>query len=285
MTEFPRTDFPRTCLLGHPVGFSRSAIIYDTLIREAGLVGRHDLVDVTPEDFPAVYLSLAERGYVGGNLTLPHKDAGLAYAHLRDAAATAIGAVNTVWFENGLLVGGNTDYLGVIGNLDDAFPGWDRVAGRALVLGAGGAARAAVYGLVGRGLDVAVVNRTLARAEELVERFGPRVSAHGFDALPRLLPSAGLLVNATNLGREGQPPLRISLDGLAPEAIVNDVNYVPYETDLLRRARELGFPTLNGIGMILAQTPYTMPRWYGVAAKVTPALRATLEADVRSKAS
>jgi shikimate dehydrogenase len=273
----------RACVMGHPVAHSRSPMIHNYWLKTLGIPGSYDLKDLTPEAFPGFVANLAGNGYVGGNVTVPHKEAAFRAVAARDAAAEAIGAVNTLWLENGRLMGGNSDTHGFIANLDDRAPGWNVPGCRAVVLGAGGAGRSAVYSLRQRGVEVSLVNRTLARAEELARRFAPGVQAHGFDEVPRLLPHADLLVNCTSLGLAGKPPLEVDLAPLKPRAVVYDVIYVPLETGLLAAARKRGHRTVDGLGMLLQQAGFGFRKWFGGDPRVTPELRAMIEADILAK--
>src|SRR5713101_611441 len=220
----------RACVMGHPVAHSRSPMLHGYWLKTLGIPGAYELKDLTPEQCPDFVTHLEANGYVGGNITAPHKEAAYRTVSARDAAAEAVGAVNTLWLENGRLMGGNSDTHGFIANLDDRAPGWDVPGCRALVLGAGGAGRSAVYALKQRGTEVHVANRTVSRAEALAARFG--VKAHGFDAVPRLLRETDVLVNCTSLGLAGKPPLEIDLGTLKRSAVVYDVVYVPLETGL-----------------------------------------------------
>ncbi|MBI2318509.1 MAG: shikimate dehydrogenase [Betaproteobacteria bacterium] len=276
---------PRACVMGHPVAHSRSPLIHGYWLRTLGIPGAYDAKDLTPEEFGDFLTHLASYGYVGGNVTVPHKEAAFALVERRDAAAEAIGAVNTVWVEKGALAGGNSDAEGFVANLDDCAPGWDVPGCRAVVLGAGGAARAAVYALHTRSVAVDIVNRTLARATELAARFGARVRAHGLDALARLLPGADLLVNCTTRGMAGQPRLEIDLGPLKPGAVVCDMVYVPLETELLLAAASRGHRTADGLGMLLRQAGFGFRKWFGGDPRVTPELRAMVEADLGAKSS
>jgi shikimate dehydrogenase len=274
-------ELRRACLMGHPVAHSRSPMIHNYWCRELGMAGVYELKDLTPEAFCGFVSELGRNGYVGGNVTVPHKEAAFRAASERDAAAEAVGAVNVLWVENGRLMGGNSDTHGFIANLDERAPGWQVPGCRAVVLGAGGAARSAVYMLKQRGVDVDIVNRTLARAQELAARFSAR--AHGTDALARLLPAADLLVNCTSLGMAGKGALDIDLAPLKPSAVVYDVIYVPLETALLRAARARGHRSVDGLGMLLHQAGYGFRKWFGGNPQVTPELRAMLEADIVAK--
>lgn len=271
----------RACVMGHPISHSRSPTIHGYWLAQLGIAGKYELVDRTPEAFADFFTHLAEHGYVGGNITVPHKEAAYRLVARRDAIAEAVGAVNTVWYEDARLMGSNSDPHGFIANLDELAPEWNAGGCRVVILGAGGAARSAAYALIERGADVSVANRTVARARALAEHFGPHVSGHGFDALPALLPNADLFVNCTSLGLIGNPPLEIDLAPLKRSAVVCDVVYVPLETPLLAQARERGHRIVDGLGMLLHQAGFGFEKWFGVMPKVTKELRALLEADIR----
>jgi len=268
------------CVIGHRVGYSRSPTLHGYWLRTMGIAGRYDLVDIAPEEFGAFLTQLRAHGYVGANVTKPHKQPAFALLDARDAAAEAIGAVNTVWLDGDRLIGSNTDVAGFLANLDAQAPGWDALAGPAVVLGAGGAGRAVVYGLRTRGLDVALVNRTLSRAEALAQHFGAGVTSHPWSQTPRLLADARLLVNATLLGATGQDALAIELSGLPASAVVCELNYVPLESKLLRSARQRGLRVVDGLGMLMYQAVPAFEHFFGVRPAVTPQLRAALEATL-----
>ena len=226
---------------------------------------------------------MRQAGLVGGNITLPHKEAAFALAGQIDAAAEEIGAVNTLWFRDDALWGGNTDAYGFAANLDANGPGWDK--GRvALVLGAGGASRAIVYALKQRGFsDIRIVNRTLGRAQELADRFGKGVSAHSWAAVPELTRDADLIVNTTSLGMEGKDALEIDLASAKPDALVTDIVYVPLETPLLHAARACGLKTVDGLGMLLHQAVPGFEHWFGKRPEVTAELRDLVLADMAKR--
>jgi shikimate dehydrogenase len=277
------TAVPRACIMGHPVAQSRSPMLHGYWLNKLNVEGAYERADVPPENFPAFFRDLPGHGFVGGNITKPHKEAAFRLVDRREGAAETIGAVNTVWFENGALVGGNTDYLGYLAHADDRAPGWDAAGGLAVVLGAGGAARAVVYGLRERGLDIALLNRTRPRAEELAKHFAPHVRVYDFAELPRLMREAVLLTNTSALGALDQPPLEIDLAPLKDTAVVYDINYVPLETDLIKAAAARGLRTIDGLGMLLHQAVPAFAKWFGVVPDVTAELRALLEADIRAK--
>jgi shikimate dehydrogenase len=269
--------------MGHPVAHSRSPMLHGYWLRTLGIDGTYELADVAPEKFDAFFRGLKANGFVGGNITIPHKEAAYRLVDRRERAADAIGAVNTVWYEDDVLIGGNTDWLGLVGSLDDIHPGWDAKPGKVVVLGAGGSARASVFAFTERGFSVSIVNRTQERAEKLAAAFGPRASAHGFGALPKLLADADVLINNTSLGMSGKPPLEIDLSPLKKSAIVYDVVYVPLETELLKAAKARGHRTVDGLSMLLYQAVVGFSHWFAVTPKVTAAQRAILEADIRAK--
>jgi shikimate dehydrogenase len=276
-------NHPRACIMGHPVAHSRSPMLHGYWLRTLGIDGAYELADVPPEKFEAFFRALKANGFVGGNITIPHKEAAYRLVDRRERAADAIGAVNTVWYEGDALIGGNTDWLGLVGSLDDIHPGWDKPPGKVVVLGAGGSARASVFAFTERGYAVSIVNRTLERAEKLAAAFAPRASAHGFDELPKLLGDADVLINNTSLGMGGKPPLVIDLSPLKKPAIVYDVVYVPLETELLKAAKARGHRTVDGLSMLLYQAVVGFSHWFGVTPKVTAEQRAILAADIRAK--
>lgn len=268
---------------GHPIAHSRSPIIHGHWLREHGINGSYEAIDIAPDAFAAFAGGLAEAGFAGGNVTIPHKEAAHALVARRDEAAEAIGAVNTLWLDDGRLHGGNTDAYGFAANLDTHAPGWEK-AGAAVVIGAGGAARAVVHALVSRGVrDVRIVNRTVARAGELAAHFGVAVSAHAEAATRELCGDAGMLVNTTSLGMggNGQPPA--NPDWLRDTAIVSDIVYVPLKTPLLAAAEARGLRVVDGLGMLLHQAVPGFERWFGVRPLVTPELRALVVASLGAR--
>ena len=272
---------PRAFVIGHPIAHSRSPLIHNHWLKRYDLPGSYEKIDVAPEDLDTFVAGLRAAGFAGGNVTVPHKQRVLELADAVDEAADAIGAANTLWFDDGDLVAGNTDALGFGASLDDEAPGWDGRGAAAVVLGAGGAARAVVHALVGRGFEVAVTNRTFLRAAELAEEQEGEVWAYAWDELPALLRAADLVVNTTVLGMGGQPPLTLDLSPCKRDATVADIVYLPLETPLVAAARARGLRAVGGLGMLLHQAVPGFERWFGVRPEVTPELRALVEADVR----
>jgi len=268
-------------VMGHPIAHSRSPMIHGYWLKTLGIAGGYDIRDLKPEEFVPFISNLAANGYVGGNVSLPHKEAAYRTVAARDAAAEAVGAVNTLWLEDGKLMGGNSDVHGFIANLDDRAPGWNVPGCEVVILGAGGASRSAVYAFRQRGVEVHVANRTLARAEELARKFGAK--AHGWDEMPKLLPIADVLVNCTSLGMQGKDALHIDLAPLKKSAVVYDIIYVPLETAILGQAKKRGHRTVDGLGMLLQQAGFGFRKWFGGDPKVTPELRQIVEADILAK--
>jgi shikimate dehydrogenase len=267
------------CLIGWPAAHSRSPLIHHYWLRTLGIEGGYNIEAVPPEGFAEFVLRLSAHGFVGANVTLPHKERALALS-VPDARARAVGAANTLWYESGELRSTNTDIEGFINNLDACTQGWDKI-NDALVLGAGGSSRAVVFGLVERGIKrVHLANRTPARARALADQFGQTVHPIAWDTIDEVLPRAGLLVNTTSLGMHGQPALEIDASLLPAHAIVADLVYVPLETPLLAAARARGLKTADGLGMLLHQAVRGFELWFGKRPEVTPELRALVEADL-----
>ncbi|ALA17306.1 MULTISPECIES: shikimate dehydrogenase [unclassified Chelatococcus] len=285
MTD-PARPIPKACIIGHPVAHSRSPMVHGFWLRELGLAGDYTREDVRPEDLAGFVASLRERGYVGANVTVPHKEAVLGLADVVSETARAMGAANTLWFENGILHADNTDVPGFLANLDERAPGWDRSGGTATVLGAGGAARAVIYGLLARGFStIHLVNRNEDRSLALQAAFGPAVKPCGWDRLAAVLPATDLLVNTTSLGMSGQPPLVVDLKALPDTALVHDIVYIPLTTGLLSAARARGLATVDGLGMLLHQAVPGFAHWFGRTPTVTEDLRALLVRDIERAAA
>ncbi len=271
---------PTAFVTGFPIRHSRSPLIHGHWLKKYGLDGSYQAIEVAPEGFADFVYGLQANGFVGGNVTIPHKENAFALCSRHDMAAMEIGAVNTLWFEDGVLWGGNTDAYGFVANLDAMSPGWDERK-TALVFGAGGASRAVVYALKQRGFtDIRIVNRTVERAKELADRLGSGVSAHQWRLVPELLKGSALIVNTTSLGMEGKDVDTIDLAGAASDALVTDIVYVPLTTPLLKTARERGLKTVDGLGMLLHQAVPGFERWFGVRPDVTRELRELILADM-----
>jgi shikimate dehydrogenase len=267
------------CIIAWPAGHSRSPLIHSYWISQHKLDAEYRREAVPPEKFRAFAGNLVANGYIGANITVPHKEAVLEISE-PDDRARAVGAANTLWYDDGSLRSTNTDVEGFLANLDITAPGWDRGLETAVVLGAGGGARAVVFALLQREVGrVYVINRTSARAQVLKKKFGARVHVAGWEETTGLLGGAGLLVNTTTLGMVGQPPLEINLR-CPLSLVVADLVYAPLETKLLATARARGLRTADGLGMLLHQAVRGFELWFGVRPEVTRELRALVEADL-----
>ena len=267
------------CLIGWPAAHSRSPLIHHYWLRKLGIEGGYSIEAVPPEGFSDFVRRLSAHGFVGANVTIPHKERALALS-LPDARARAVGAANTLWIESGELRSTNTDVEGFLANLDACAAGWD-AAEEALVLGAGGAARAVVFALIERGIArIRLVNRTMERAQSLADQFGASVRVSAWDTIGEQLARASLLVNTTSLGMHGQPALDIDVGRLPPQAVVTDLVYAPLETPLLMAAKAKGLKTADGLGMLLYQAVRGFELWFGQRPQVTAELRRLVEADL-----
>ena len=273
-------------VVGHPIKHSRSPLIHGYWLKTHGIAGSYERIDVAPVNFENFLKSFHEQGFAGGNVTIPHKEAAFAGVARRTERAERLKAVNTLWIENGVLRGDNTDVLGFMANLDQSLgTGWEQAVDTALVLGAGGAARGIVAGLQDRPLKrIVIANRTVSKAEELVrdlERYSTvTLEALAWDELDRVLAGSQLIVNTTSLGMAGQPPLLIDLAKAPGNAVVADIVYVPLKTPLLAAAEAHGLRIVDGLGMLLHQAVPGFERWFGVRPEVTPDLRALIVADI-----
>ena len=255
MRDSRETFVPRAFVTGYPVKHSRSPLIHGYWLETLGLQGSYTRQEVAPENFAGFIAGLksGESGFVGGNVTIPHKETAFKLADRPDALSQELGASNTLWMEDGRLHATNTDGYGFLANLDATAPGWDKTD-RAVILGAGGASRAIIQAVRDRGIaEIHVVNRTAARAQELADRFGPKVHAHGMEALAEVSKGAGLFVNTTSLGMDGEAAPDFDFSPLASGALVTDIVYVPLVTPILRQAQDQGFAIADGLGMLLHQ--------------------------------
>jgi len=273
---------PAACVVGWPIGHSRSPLIHNYWLKKYRIAGEYRREAVPPEEFRGFLQSLAARGYRGVNVTVPHKETALACS-LGDDRARAVGAANTLWLDDGALRSTNSDVEGFLNNLDACTRDWHRGLTKAVVLGAGGAARAVAYALLERGVEqIAVINRTPGRAEALRQRFGERIAPLPWDARDTALADAGLLVNTTTLGMADQPELSLDIGRLPNGAIVSDLVYVPLITPLTQAAAKRGLRTADGLGMLMHQAVRGFTQWFGTRPEVTGELRSLLEADIEA---
>ena len=268
-------------VIGHPINHSRSPLIHGTWLAEHGIDGSYEAIDVAPADLPAFFERLRQGEFAGGNVTIPHKEAVFALCDEVDPLARTIGAVNTLVVRSGKVFGSNTDYLGFLGNLDAAVPGWSDEPADAMVIGAGGAARAVLVALQRRyGGKVHILNRTLANAQALVDEIEGPFSAHGFDDFAELAPRTGIVINTTSIGMHGTRFDWLDFALLPERTLVTDIVYVPLMTPLLAEAAARGFRTVDGLGMLLHQAVPGFEAWFGTRPAVTPQLRARIEATL-----
>jgi shikimate dehydrogenase len=272
----------RACVIGWPVEHSRSPLIHRYWLKRYGIDGAYEKEAVRPEELARFLGLLGAHGYAGANVTLPHKEAALQLSSVADEAARTIGAANMLWLDKaGRLCASNTDAYGFITNLNAEAPDWNKGRRPVTVLGAGGAARAILHGLLREGASsILLANRTRDRAEALAQHFGPAVRVVDWEDRHRALTGCGLLVNATSLGMTGKDPLDVDLAALPTDAVVADIVYSPLETKLLAAARERGNRVVDGLGMLLHQAVPGFACWFGVRPEVTPELKAHVAATL-----
>ncbi len=264
-------------VLGWPVSHSRSPRLHGHWLATHGIDGAYVPLPVHPDRFADAVRALADLGFRGANVTIPHKQAAFAVCDVVDATARRAGAVNTLVFRDGRIEGSNTDGFGFLESVRAGAPGWQPAAGPAVLLGAGGAARAIAAALLDAGCPrVTLVNRSRGRAEELARDLSGAIAVADHPPLSK----ATLLVNTTSLGMQGQPALDIDLTPLSPTAVVADIVYVPLETPLLAAARARGLRAVDGLGMLLHQARPGFEAWFGHAPMVDDTLRAVVAADI-----
>jgi shikimate dehydrogenase len=267
-------------VMGDPVMHSRSPRLHNYWLAQHGLAGTYLPLAVKAPRLRAALHALPALGFSGCNLTIPHKEAALDIVDRVDPLARRIGAMNCVVVaDDGSLVGQNHDAFGYIESVREAQPTWRADAGPVVVIGAGGGARAVLVGLIDQGArELRLVNRTRARGEILQRELGGPITALDWGEREAALAGAAMLINTTNQGMVGEPPLELALDALPVTALVSDIIYIPRETPLLAAARKRGNPTVNGLGMLLHQARPAFHAWFGIMPEVTPELRAMIEA-------
>lgn len=267
---------PLAGVIGSPVAHSKSPQLHRHWLKSLGLRGDYIPMDVATQDLETVLRTLPKAGFVGVNITIPHKETALELADLVTDRATLIGAANTLIFrKDGQIHADNTDGYGFVENLKTGAPGWDPTAGPATVLGAGGAARAVIASLLDAGVpEILLTNRTRVRSEKLAEDFGKKVNVVDWVQAGNILDDSALVVNTTSLGMIGKPAMRVPLDGLRRGCVVTDLVYTPLKTDLLVAAEHAGCITVDGLGMLLHQAVPAFERWFGQRPVVDSAARA-----------
>ncbi|NJM28882.1 MAG: shikimate dehydrogenase [Rhizobiales bacterium] len=271
----------KACVIGWPIAHSRSPLIHGYWLRTLGIEGSYEKVPVEPQDVENFLRDLKANGYAGCNVTIPHKEAAYAVMDRVDDIARKLGAVNTVYVRGGKLHGTSTDGEGFLASLLSKFPAMSLRDAKVVILGAGGSARSIIPSLQSAGAgQTVIVNRSLDRAEKLRGDMGPGVEARAWNSLADELRGAALLINTTSLGMHGQPDLDIDLGPLPKTAVVSDIVYVPLETAFLRDARQAGYRTVGGLGMLLHQAVRGFELWFGVRPTVTPELEQLIMQDV-----
>lgn len=269
-------DIKRAFVTGWPIDHSRSPLIHNHWLKQYGLAGEYVIRPCEPEKFAEFLATMKQEGFIGGNISIPHKETAFTIIDAPEPAALNLGAVNTIWMENGHLCGTNTDEYGFLANLDEQHPGWDNSdnkAAGALVLGAGGASRAIIHGLLQRQFaNITIANRTLDRAKNLVNQFGSNCHALELNQVTPQNFNPAIIINTTSIGMKDdiQP---IDLEGYPVTAIVHDIVYTPLITPLLAQAQSLNMPTIDGLGMLLHQAVPGFEKWFGIRPKVDASLR------------
>ena len=275
MTE---TRIPLAGVIGSPVSHSKSPALHGHWLRTCGIRGFYIPMDVAQADLAQVLRTLPKLGFVGVNVTIPHKETVLALADVVTDRAALIGAANTLIFRaDGRIHADNTDGYGFIANLRQNAPNWAPDKGPAAVFGAGGAARAVIASLIEVGVpEIRIANRTRQRAETLRQEFGAKLAVYDWVQAGNMVEDATTVVNTTALGMVGKPEFRVPLDALSPRAVVTDLVYAPLRTRFLDHAAAIGCTTVDGLGMLLHQAAPAFERWFGQRPEVDAATRAAV---------
>jgi shikimate dehydrogenase len=268
--------------MGWPVMHSRSPLLHNYWLRQHNLAGTYVPLAIKPEGLASALRALHPLGFAGCNLTIPHKEQAMKIVDEVDAVGKSIGAISCVVVRpDGSLAGTNNDCYGFIQSIKQEQPGWRADNGPAVVIGAGGGARAVCYALAQEGAkEIRLVNRTLDRARKIAEDFGGPIKALPWEKRHEALDSAAMVVNTTSQGMLGQSPLDLKLDKLPPGALAADIVYIPRETPFLAAARQRGNPTINGLGMLLHQARPAWKAWFGIEPQVTAELREMMEKTI-----
>jgi len=272
------TTLPLAGVIGFPIAHSKSPKMHGLWLAQNGIKGHYVPLAVSPDDFEQVLKLLPKMGFVGANVTIPHKVTALQLATHATDRARQIGAANTITFgENGEIYADNTDGHGFITNIKSKHPDWSASTGPSLVLGAGGAARAVLSALLDDGApQILIANRTRENADRLAHDFGESVTVIEWSDVPTQIANVATLVNTTSLGMVGKPPMTLDLSQLQPETLVSDIVYTPLETDLLKTASDKGCKTVDGLGMLIYQGMPGFEKWFGATPVATDELREIL---------
>lgn len=266
-------DFIKTAVIGHPISHSKSPLIHSYWLEKHGLNGSYEAIDVPVDNLKQGVADIIKNGISGFNVTIPHKISIMAICDEVDDLATAIGAVNTVTIKNGKLYGTNTDGFGFVENIKRSAADFDFKKGKAVVLGAGGAANAVIYALLQEGVpEIFITNRTKEKAQKLTAFNPEKIKAIDWELRHDVLENANLIINTTSLGMASNPPLEINLRAAPVHALVTDIVYAPLMTNLLTRAKACKLRTVTGIGMLLHQARPGFELWNGVLPEVTEEL-------------
>ncbi|MGH1419557.1 MAG: shikimate dehydrogenase [Hyphomicrobiaceae bacterium] len=280
------TSSRAACVIGWPIKHSRSPMIHGYWLAKYGIDGSYDKRAVHPDDLEHFLNNLSDHGYVGCSVTVPHKERAFALAVEKDASAVAVSAANTLWLDDGRLCAKNTDTEGFMAHLSASVPNWQKRDAPVTILGAGGAARAIVYGFLNAGVgEIRVVNRTKAKTEKLVKDFDrlnlpTRIVVGDWQQRQNLSLDAGVIVNTTTIGMNGEGDLGLSPQAFKDQTVVADIVYVPLETNLLRDAKASGHQTVDGLGMLLHQGVPGFEKWFGVRPTVSQDLHDLVVADL-----
>ena len=275
------SNFKKACVIGWPIAHSRSPLIHNFWLKKYKISGSYEKVAVSPDDLVSFVQQLLYNSFCGCNVTIPHKEQVFQVVTILDSVTRKIGAVNTVYCEQGRLFGLNTDGYGFLSNLQSTISDWDSKEKTAVIIGAGGASRAIIAVLLKDGIGkIILVNRTLSRAQNLANEFGPAIEVRAMANIESCLAEADLLINTTALGMTGQPPLKFSFKNLNLDCIVTDIVYVPLETQLLKQAKLNGHRTVDGLGMLLHQAVPGFEKWFGIKPEVTSQLRELIVTDL-----
>lgn len=272
------TDFPRAGVIGNPISHSLSPKLHSYWLKRYGIAGEYTALKVTEDELETTLRSLPKQGFIGANITIPHKVGVMQFADQITDRATLIGAANTLTFkEDGRIFADNTDGYGFMANLRQGAPDWDPKAGPAAIFGAGGAARAIIVALADAGVpEIIIANRTRPKAEALRADFGARVNVVDWVQADKMLEDANTVINTTSLGMVGAQDFKVSLDSLRPQAVVTDIVYNPLRTPFLEAAAAKGCITVDGLGMLLHQGVPGFERWFGPRPEVDDATRAAV---------
>ena len=272
------TTLPLAGVIGFPIAHSKSPKMHGLWLAQNGIKGHYVPLAVSPDDFEQVLKLLPKMGFVGANVTIPHKVTALQLATHATDRARQIGAANTITFgENGEIYADNTDGHGFITNIKSKYPDWSASTGPSLVLGAGGAARAVLSALLDDGTpQILIANRTRENADRLAHDFGDSITVIEWSDVPTQIANVATLVNTTSLGMVGKPPMTLDLSQLQPETLVSDIVYTPLETDLLKTASDKGCKTVDGLGMLIYQGMPGFEKWFGSTPVATDELREIL---------